>query len=492
MAESSAASPAPARPAPEERSAPGRHPWLWRTAPVAAGLLALFTALPHAQAVWSRRGARPSWESGDLDAYLIHAGLERAPAFADTLRWWTGPWVMGEDYAFYRPLTSLVFWVQWRLFGDREWLWALPTLAAHAVATGLFALFITRIAERRGIPAQPAALWAALGFAGVLAESRWAVCALVIGLWKNQPDSLAAICVFMSALAYLRAQEGRRGSLAASAAWLLAACGFKEVAVPLPLALAALEWEARRGARRGAAARLAAMAGTVLAFLIIRQLALGGPGYTYGANVHWLNRTLLELAGPFGVWIVHGEWLGCSLGAWTFAAGFAIWRVLGGAARAGRLACDGRAWGMAGGVLATWVAGCGLLGAAETARTAAGSPGSGLEGFDPLAGLALCGDPTIRSTAAAAAGLLLAVLVLWPRHKPVLALACLWNLGFLLPLAASPGPLHRYYLSQAGLYIAYGLAAALAAGRAWQAVLRLRARIPRRAHAPAEPEPRAG
>ena len=56
---------------------------------------------PDVRGWLATRHEAPSWTRGDLDTAYIHAGLVAAPRFADTLRWWTGPWVMGQGVPFY-------------------------------------------------------------------------------------------------------------------------------------------------------------------------------------------------------------------------------------------------------------------------------------------------------------------------------------------------------------------------------------------------------
>src|SRR5205823_920387 len=102
--------------------------------------------------------------------------------------------------------------------------------------------------------------------------------------WKNQPDSFAACFGFLSLLCYLWARAERRGALGAAVVAYLAACGFKEIAVPLPLICAALEMGAPIRTRRGAGWRVGAMVGAGAAFLAARYLAIHGMGYTYGLN----------------------------------------------------------------------------------------------------------------------------------------------------------------------------------------------------------------
>ena len=48
----------------------------------------------------------------------IVAELQKTPSIAETARWWTGSWAMGEGYKYDRPLTSLAWWLQFKAFGE--------------------------------------------------------------------------------------------------------------------------------------------------------------------------------------------------------------------------------------------------------------------------------------------------------------------------------------------------------------------------------------
>ena len=73
--------------------------------------------------------------------------------------------------------------------------------------------------------------------------------------------------------------------------------------------------------------------------------------------------------------------------------------------------------------------------------------------------------------------------VLWRRRPDPLVTGFFWMILFVLPLALSPGPIHRYYLSEAGLALmyAFGFSEAVDAGISWLAPrlpVHLRARLP--------------
>jgi len=439
--------------------------------------LAFLVMLPYAPRWLAMRGLPPTWTRDleaavppgqgqpppihyDVDTALLHGGLEAAPRLVDTLRWWIGPWV--GIVPFYRPLTSYVFWLEWKAFGDREWLYVLPAAAAHVAAVVLFAALLYALARRHRLGwATGAALVGALLFSGLFSQERATLASKVFLLWKNQPDSLASICCFAALLCYLRAQERKRTAPGA-AAWYLAGCGFKEIAAPLPLTFLALEAGALRGReeRRLALRRLALIAVAAVLYLAVRRLAIHGVGFTYGSNGAWLQRTLGELLGPFSSTVVFGEWLGNAIAVWSFAVILALYALYRRRARQTgdcvllrqRLCLVGTA------ALAVGWSALGAL--ALAARSEDGSliwnPWSW------VIGLTLCLQPVEASLALSTLALLGAVVILWQRAREMLWLGLIWTAAFLAPLTLSPSPIHRYYLPQGGFFIIYALVAAIA------------------------------
>lgn len=438
-------------------------PWL---AALVGALAAAWLSIP-APAYWRHvADSPPSWTTGEIDTGLIHGGLVAAPGFQETLRWWTGPWV--GQVPFYRPLTSYLFWFEWKAFGDTEYLYLIPAIVAHVLACALFGILAFRLAERYRVDAPvTAGVVGALGFSGVFASQRLVVDLAVANAWKNQPDAWAAICSTAALLFCLRARQRTRWDLPIAVGFYLAACGFKEIALPLPLVCIALEMDSirDRGARP-ALMRLVPMFGAAGVFVALRFLAIGGLGYTYGSNRAWFMRTLEEAFGPFGTPLVIGHWLGPALATWMYLVALGYWRLrsrirVGANRRRSQIA-------LTVGTLAVALVGASLLGRAYLHRVGY-VPGGGGPTDDWAAGLLLVvGSETLRSTLPCLLALAAAT-TLVIRCPPALGVAIVWTWAFLLPLVFSPGPLHRYYLSQAGYILCYSLAAgfwAVGAGRA--------------------------
>lgn len=412
------------------RDPPGTHVAL------VAALFALAAGWSGPLLWWRQREYPPSWLGGELDTHLIIEGVDRARTLADTLAWWTGAWA--GQVPFYRPLTSLLFWLERRAFGDREWLYLFPTVALHVAATVAFALLAWRLARRWDARhAGCAGLVAAWGFSDWLWPDSGRAAHLVWGHWKNQPDSAAAALGCLALLLYAGEVGADRRLPVRSAAAYLGACLFKESALPLVLLTPFLE--VPRFAR-SARVRLTCIIGTCLLFVVWRHVCLGGPGYVYGSNRAAEERTLTHLLGPFAP-LMLGFWLPAALAAVIAAA----------------LAMAGRR----GAVPAALVAVIGAV-AAVTADTWLRT-GSGPLLWLPAVGVARMADPVVLLPTGLGLAWLLAAASLWRRRKEALGLCLGWSAVLILPLVFSPGPLHRYYLSQGGeiLLYALGLAAGL-------------------------------
>jgi hypothetical protein len=74
-----------------------------------------------------------------VDSGLITEGLEKTTGWKHALRWWSGPWVawiddgngQGHGVKFYRPLSSLVWWLQFQSFGHQG---LAPFTVVHALS----------------------------------------------------------------------------------------------------------------------------------------------------------------------------------------------------------------------------------------------------------------------------------------------------------------------------------------------------------------------
>ncbi|HLK58803.1 MAG TPA: hypothetical protein VKU00_19680 [Chthonomonadaceae bacterium] len=317
-------------------------------------LLALGYMLPQISYMWQHWNAQdtPSWvgtfpgdptlanHAADIDTWFIHGGLVKAPHFRDTWQWWVGTWV--GQVPFYRPLTSMVFWVEWQLCGDREPRYILFAMVLHLLVVAQFGRVSYALFRFWRCPyPQWAMLIAGLVFVDGLYcfPTRQLSNLMVFAFWKNQPDSLCALFFLLALSAYLNALpnaesplpgDGGRGAAcraqaqgAASSAptgralgggrgisgvgwaaiWFAASCLSKEAGSLLPLLLLSLEApylrSGDRAARRQALRRLAPQFGVLVGFLVLRAVCLAQVvGFRYGDNGDWPVRLVNELFGP--------------------------------------------------------------------------------------------------------------------------------------------------------------------------------------------------
>ena len=317
---------------------------LWKTFPLWKLINREWNTPPHP--TWVVPPGKTITEAqADPDTILIHGGLLKAPRFQDTFRWWTGTWA--GQVPFYRPLPSLLFWCEWKLYGDHENRYAIFPLLFYLLALIAFlCLSATLFVYVRLSSPALATLICGLIFTDGLGmfPLRDSANGMVMGAWKNQPDSLCALFFFLSFTAYLRllllseafAKDGQetqtktaegnspslpplfrklaRPSLLWSAlALYLASCASKEAGIVLPLLLIVLEAPAllsrQRERVRAALTRLAPFLIALPIFLLYRAWCLGTMvGFQYGSNGSWGWRVLSSAFGPVSAFAVNRQW----------------------------------------------------------------------------------------------------------------------------------------------------------------------------------------
>ena len=146
----------------------------------------------------------------DLDTWLIHGGLVKAPRFRDTLHWWTGTWA--GQVPFYRPIPSMVFWAEWKLFGDREIRYRPFAILLHLLVVYQFLRLAGDLARHFRTPSpESVMLLSGLIFVNgfYVLPHQAGINAQVFELWKNQPDSLCALFLILAVRRYLSAAQPR-------------------------------------------------------------------------------------------------------------------------------------------------------------------------------------------------------------------------------------------------------------------------------------------
>ncbi|MBI3261254.1 hypothetical protein HYZ64_02690, partial [Candidatus Berkelbacteria bacterium] len=71
------------------------------------------------------------------DENLIFEGLEPAKTVQDTFRWYVGRWC--GQIPFFRPITSQLFWLEYRIFGKTNFHWWLGVALLCHIAAMLLA-----------------------------------------------------------------------------------------------------------------------------------------------------------------------------------------------------------------------------------------------------------------------------------------------------------------------------------------------------------------
>lgn len=261
-----------------------------------------------------------------IDQLYIVDALERAHTFRETLMWWYGQWSR-SDLSFYRPLTSLVWWLQFQAFGGKEHGalgFTVVHLLLHAGVCALLLGFLRRLIGDRG------ALVAVVLWASGFAEKFTLPTPLpALGYWRDDPEMWTFIWCLLclgSLLSYW--QTGKRWFYAGAIAALVMGICFKEMAYIFPVLALLLLWHQKKcDMTVPMKARIWSICGLFainsVAF-IYRCWALQGFGSRYGSNGSWLHRWALSVAGGRPAYmIVHGM-----IGAWGVVLGIiALWAL---------------------------------------------------------------------------------------------------------------------------------------------------------------------
>lgn len=228
--------------------------------------ISLFTAAPSLDAPLIA-------EDSSILAYVHGSG-----PFADLAR----PQYDLHTAIFWRPLVTLSWWVEERVFGTEPALLRIFNIACHAASTLLMALVALRLG------------WST--FTALVAGSLVAVCPFQGGTvtWlAGRTDELVGALMLATAWLFL---GGRRWLTALAA---LAACATKEFAFLLPPMLALLAW-AQRGSLRSLTRELAPATSAVALAFAWRWYALGGVG-GYATLPEGLS--IVALPRALGAWL---------------------------------------------------------------------------------------------------------------------------------------------------------------------------------------------
>lgn len=176
-------------------------------------------------------------DSVDITRWAERAGPHKL------LDWFTGPWIQ-ESSPYYRPLSSIAFWLQYLAFGWNFQGHVVISWLAHGIICGLVFMLGVRLLGGGG------AVWLAVAAVALLnlrlgpTGPGWMAAPVAYGVvawWPGQTDQFSLLFSLAALLAldgWL--QDTRKGGLWQAAVLWTVALLFKEMAVSLPLVAGAL------------------------------------------------------------------------------------------------------------------------------------------------------------------------------------------------------------------------------------------------------------
>jgi hypothetical protein len=219
-----------------QREIPEKNAWcrnLFGKSPSSSNALKKVRSFLHILPVflligWSIQGTRGTWHAircpedpavqtllgrGDnADAAGILRGVRKKRTFLATFTWWKSNWCH-EAYPYYRPLTSQLFWLQYRLFGEDLPLWTLTGAVLHVVTVVTAYLTFSVLTGSRWIAfiatavfgGPPFSLWTVrLTYEGFTLAPIWTIGGpqlASVSLWINEPEYWCAITLFLGMVA---------------------------------------------------------------------------------------------------------------------------------------------------------------------------------------------------------------------------------------------------------------------------------------------------
>ncbi|RYG63534.1 hypothetical protein EON80_21035 [bacterium] len=233
-----------------------------------------------------------------IDQQAIFKGLVRTHSFSQAWAWWTGPWVGywgdGQVNSFYRPLTSLVWYTQYRLWGPNgTWPFMVMHFVWHLVVCLLAVAFFRHIVGYR-IALAAIVIWAS----GFLFQLTLPAPQAALYWWKDDPDlwiSISVLLTLWSLLSYWRTSKSR--FLISAVLFQIVGIAFKEMAYVTPVMAGLVLWSEWRKHRFAFQPRhwapIVGLVSIVILAYIFRTWALQGPGFRFGSNGSWLERWVL-------------------------------------------------------------------------------------------------------------------------------------------------------------------------------------------------------
>jgi len=236
--------------------------------------IAALLALILLEGMAFRAAVGGDWYAGGNDMGYILTECRKATG-KDVAGWLTGSWIGHEIFTYYRPVTSLAMYGEYRLFGERSAPWQALSLCLHMGSTLMLALLCRRLFRSATAGWVGAAVW---GFRDrMLGAIQWT---------PAQTDMLAGFFALLALLTLKLYLDGRKWFwLPISSAAALLAMASKEVALILPALATLLVLHAPGIPRRSKAALIGGAWLIAAAFVAWRLHALGGLGFLPGQPV---------------------------------------------------------------------------------------------------------------------------------------------------------------------------------------------------------------
>ncbi len=302
-----------------------RRTAVWLLALIALCVVATVHALPAVSGDWFR--------SGNDMIYILPA--LRTATNADLLRWLHGPWVGVELFSYYRPVTSALWFAEFKAFGEHAASWQIVSLIMHGISVVLLADLLRRIFGRETtserikdetgrMKAVSSLIPHPSSFQGRATTGGCPYVAALVGayVWATrdkiaqtlewtpaQTDHFAVFFGVASLLTFQIALDNKKIAVRATGllvAALLAvlALGSKEIAYPLPLLACLLALRSPSLSRRTKVALIVGCIALLTAFVGWRIVAMHGLGFMPGqasvgrSNASPLtpNKWLLQMA----------------------------------------------------------------------------------------------------------------------------------------------------------------------------------------------------
>ena len=232
-------------------------------------LLAVFTfmyALPARSGDWYR--------SGNDMVYILPPARAATPT--TLLNYLHGPWIGAELFVYYRPVTSVLWVMEFRAFGENAAAWQMISLAMHTASVVMLALLLRRVFG--------------LHFAALVAAGIWATRAHIIPTLEWTPAQTDHFAGFFGLAALLCLQTAidterhpRRIIYFVVAGMLcLLAMGSKEIAYTVPLLAVLLVFHNPDLARPVKIRIAVGIFSLLMAFICWRFIAMHGLGFIPG------------------------------------------------------------------------------------------------------------------------------------------------------------------------------------------------------------------